>query len=490
MSIEQIKQQDWLKKNQIMALGFGLASGLGLVAQLLQHSSMTIILSVAIPFAFAIIFYVLSMKISFVSKIFPYILILLTFAIAMSVIFFSAANLGTIGIIYLLLIIGSIHGRMDIMATSFLVSFIALLLNNWVFIEPSLVEGSGKNLVLLHFLAGLVLFLFVRQSGRLFRHVEQLVVVVTENAAAEEALHRRLDSAVVTITANLHSLHQSAETAIHSQREMLHAIDEVSVGSQQQADHISDIAENTEETNGTIEQVATTLEQLVETATDAGQKADTGQTNIQVLTDRIDHFSKFFGTMKTSFEHLSEKIEETNSFANAIQAITEQTHLLALNASIEAARAGELGKGFAVVATEIRKLASMTEDTLKKINNNLGQLNDSNELTMEKLIEGELQLSTQLDVANTAGKTFAQLFATMESLQQQLLAFRQDFHSIEQHSESIQKRTMEFASIVQQSSAAIEELNATLVDLTNEQQRIVKTLQETHDEADRLSKTT
>ncbi len=487
MNIDQLKREDWLRKNRIMMIAVSLASGLGLVAQIILKSPMAIILSVAIPFVLAIIFYSLSIKVMVLSRVFPYLLIILNFSIAVGVIFFSEANLGTIGIILLIIVIASIHGKMRIMAFGFILGAVAIIMNNVLFVVPELVEKSGSNLVIMYLLSGVVLFLLVRQNGRVFLHVEQLVELTEKKVREEEALTKKLDHAVEKITANLAHLRSNTETSATSQREMLAAVNEVSVGSQHQADHIGDIAENAERTHESVQVIAEGLGHIVIQTNEAGRKAGDGADNIARLKQSIDTFSTFFTELHATFSVLSGKIDETNVFAGSIKEITDQTNLLALNASIEAARAGEHGKGFAVVADEIRKLAGLTDETLKKIDSNLLEVNSYNELAVKKLGDGLQQVAMQTTVADESSASFTDLFDTMTTLQRELSLFIQDFGKITMDSESIRERTMEFAAIVQQSTAAVEELNATLTEMSAEQQQIADYINETHEEALRMN---
>lgn len=63
----------------------------------------------------------------------------------------------------------------------------------------------------------------------------------------------------------------------------------------------------------------------------------------------------------------SKSVDQINSLTDDILGISDQTTLIALNASLEAARAGAAGKGFAVVATEVRQLADSSRETANRI---------------------------------------------------------------------------------------------------------------------------
>lgn len=483
MNIQQVKRQDLQRKNGIQALAYGISASLGTIAQFVFQTGWGVIASVGIPFVLMILFYIASKKVEVIEKAFPYIVTTLVFATTTGSIYFNNASFGTVGLMFFLVVLASIHANPKVMIYGFVLATITMVYNYTAYPDREVMVQDGKNLFLLMVLTSFAAFMQVRQNARVFKQVEDLLEATEVKAKEEELLAQKLDQAVVTITGNLERIRENADTSALSQREMLVAINEVSVGSQRQADHILDIAKSTESTNDSVHHMVTQLDGIVVKATDAGKKAEDGSVKMSSVKTEMDTFTLFFAELNKTFKDLTDKIKETNEFASSIREITEQTNLLALNASIEAARAGEHGKGFAVVADEIRKLAGLTDVTLKKIDGNLSNVNQYNELTLTKLDEGATHVYKQVQMTEQANESFKDLFKQMNDVMHELTAFTKVVDVISNNSETIQESTNDFASIIEESTAAVEELNATLVQLTDEQEKIARYVNETYDEA-------
>ncbi|OZI20340.1 hypothetical protein CAL26_22790 [Bordetella genomosp. 9] len=88
-------------------------------------------------------------------------------------------------------------------------------------------------------------------------------------------------------------------------------------------------------------------------------------------------------SMKTKVELLGKVqglkgfVDELQGMVQAIGQITQQTNLLAINATIEAAHAGSLGRGFATVAQEVRALSKQSGETGARIAEKIAFIGDA-----------------------------------------------------------------------------------------------------------------
>lgn len=89
---------------------------------------------------------------------------------------------------------------------------------------------------------------------------------------------------------------------------------------------------------------------------------------------------------------LGEGARAIGEITETINDISDQTHLLALNATIEAARAGDAGRGFSVVAGEIKGLATQTAVSTREIGEKITRIQDAARATVAAMTEVTLQI--------------------------------------------------------------------------------------------------
>jgi methyl-accepting chemotaxis protein len=247
-------------------------------------------------------------------------------------------------------------------------------------------EERPKPGLMAPFLIGLALSLVVAGllAWMLTRSLKKLIRATHEIAEGAGDLTKRIEVSsndeIADLADNLNrvfdNLHRLAHDVQSASLQVGTSSAEISAASKQMLEGAKDQALKIESSTAAVTELSSSIQTVAANAMSATRIANDSNVAVGQAMESMTQIRRTVEDAADKIGELGESGKRIGNIVEVIRQISEQTSLLALNASIEAAHAGEQGRGFAVVADEVSSLARRVGQSAKDIEDLIATIKD------------------------------------------------------------------------------------------------------------------
>ncbi len=303
-------------------------------------------------------------------------------------------------------------------------------------------------------------------------HVIKRTDEIGEMGAAMTQLVERLGEIVSglkesadTLYASGTSLDEMAGQSSAAANEISRAVEDISKSAVSQADEIQNASAEISTMGQVIESIVGNAGSLTDTSADMSNAGDASAATMRELSDSNDRTTEAIARIAKQIRLTDTSIQKISEAASLITYITDQTSLLALNASIESARAGEAGKGFAVVASEIQNLAVQSDEAATEIQKIVRTLQDESEETVQAMRVAETLIKEQQEKLDDTKMRFDAVNSGITKSKEETEMIRGNADVCDSARSQVMEVITNLSAISQQNAASTEQTTASMQEL-------------------------
>ena len=176
-----------------------------------------------------------------------------------------------------------------------------------------------------------------------------------------------LNLTIARLNRTLSDVKESSQTVRDGADQMTNDASVILEAVRDQSNKIREASSSVNSIADSVQAVAFAAEQSSEVAEMQRNVTEQGREAVKNTIAAMNAIREQIQNTAKRIKRVGESAQEIDEIIELISDTTEQTNVLAMNASIQAAAAGEAGRGFRAVATEVQRLAERSDQSLRKI---------------------------------------------------------------------------------------------------------------------------